>query len=385
MRALPVSLKRLVATTLSRVVIRDYSEFCPRAAGKRALLSFVTAPLLVPKPFRERQRFSNRGAAQAIPRILNELGYAVDIVNCTNRSWRPDRDYDLFVGHAGWNFVAIADALRKPCPMIYYSTGVHWREHNRRADLRHLNLSRRTGRHVPAVREVRFEEDSAYERANGIICLGNGDARRTFQQYEHVFPINNATFPSSWEGWRRKDYDAGRRHFLFFSGHGNVHKGLDILIEAFRQTDCHLHVCQSMERSFLSCYGKVIRGEPGIHLYGFIKCRSRLFYELAMTCNWIITATCAEGQPGAILDGMAAGLIPITPREANLDIGPGGILLPSNDVDAVVSTIRAASSLTPAECRQKAEAVLKEIVECYSVERFRESFKAAIRDILVKY
>jgi hypothetical protein len=79
---------------------------------------------------------------------------------------------------------------------------------------------------------------------------------------------------------------------------------------------------------------------------------------------------------------MAHGLIPIVPREANIEIGPWGILLPSCDINAVRTAICAASAAPTAECRAKAEGVLKEVDAHYSVEYFRKSFKNALLTIL---
>jgi hypothetical protein len=79
---------------------------------------------------------------------------------------------------------------------------------------------------------------------------------------------------------------------------------------------------------------------------------------------------------------MAHGLIPVVPREANLDIGPWGIVLPSCDVAAIRDVISAASATPAAECSAKAEAVYKEVATRYSVEHFRQSVKNAVLTIL---
>ena len=95
----------------SKRVIRDYDEYGSGKPARKALLSYLVLPLLPPLRLRDRVKFSNRGIAQEIPRVLNELGYSVDIVNYDNRDWLPDRPYDLLIGHGGINFESISRRL----------------------------------------------------------------------------------------------------------------------------------------------------------------------------------------------------------------------------------------------------------------------------------
>jgi hypothetical protein len=129
--------------------------------------------------FRDRVKFSNRGIAQEIPRVLNELGYSVDIVNFDNRSWLPDRQYDLFIGHGGINFELISRCLPKRTFRIYFSTGIFWRELNTRVQRRAADLVSRMGIVLSSYRTVEHEEDYAVRNSDGIICLGNSRAVET--------------------------------------------------------------------------------------------------------------------------------------------------------------------------------------------------------------
>ena len=148
--------QRIAGWAKSRV-IRDYDEFCQGKPARRALLSYLVLPLLPPSAFRDRIKFSNRGIAQEIPRVLNELGYSVDIVNYDNRSWFPDRPYDLFIGHGGINFEPICQRLSGRTVRIYFATGIYWREWNANNGKRAADLVSRRGLTLSSYRAIEHD------------------------------------------------------------------------------------------------------------------------------------------------------------------------------------------------------------------------------------
>ena len=374
--------QRLAGWAKSRI-IRDYDEFCDGKPARRALLSYLVLPLLPPPSFRDRVKFSNRGIAQEIPRVLNELGYSVDIVNYDNRSWLPDRPYDLFIGHGGINFEQISRRLLERSARIYFSTGIYWRESNTRVQWRAADLVTRKGVVLSSYRTVENEEDYAVRNSDGIICLGNHRAVDTYSHFSKVIGINNAIFPVYWEEWRGKDYERGRRNFLFFSGRGNVLKGLDLLLEAFAGTDLHLHVCQHLEPDFADAYRRELTECPNIQVHGFVPMRSPKFYNLANRCDWVISPTCAEGQPGAVLECMAQGLIPILSEEANIDVGKWGIRLPDCRIKTMRSTLLLASGMETELIRLMTNEVVEETRNLYTVENFNRNIRQAISRLAV--
>jgi len=375
-------IRRFLGSLAQHVTISDYDEYCNAGSRHRALLSYLVTPLLPPPPLRDRTRFSNRGMAQEIARALNELGFVVDIVNLDNTTWRPTRAYDLFVGHAGINFEHISRQLPSGVPRIYYSTSLYWKEFNAREAKRFYDLASRRGFFLPPDRAITCSEEYAVQASDGIITLGNEVAIRSYSQFRNVIGINNAAFPVTWQGWQHKDYAEGRNHFLFFSGNGNVHKGLDLLLEAFAQTDLHLHICQRMEAPFLNVYRHELSQLANIHLHDFVRMRSAEFYELAEKCNWIISATCAEGSPGAVVECMAHGLIPILPDAATIDLEDWGYRIEALTVEAVRAVIAEVAASDVVDCRTRAEKVMQATRERYSPETFRQSFKEAVKQIM---
>ncbi len=364
-----------------RRFLAGFKEFCVGAPSHRALVSYLVDPLLPPPEQRDRTMFSNRGIAQQIPQALNELGYVVDIVQWDDLTWQPTDRYDLFVGHGGVNYERIAHKLIPDTVRIYFSTGIYWKESNVREAQRLNDLTVRRGHLLQPDRCIRQSEEYANRAANGIICLGNQEAIKTYRHFPLVLGINNGVYPVTWNGWKDKDYQEGRQHFLFFSGGGNIHKGLDLLLEAFTGTQLHLYVCQNIEPGFGDVYRYELTECPNIHTYGQIPMRSPSFEALAMQCNWVISATCAEGQPGATLECMGYGLIPILPPSANIDLGGFGLLLPDCNVGTIRATVLNAAQTPIDECRRRSLLTRDAICHEYSPERFNRNFKQAVRQI----
>ena len=369
-------------TMTNGIVIRNYREYCSGRPRGRALFSYLTQPLLPPTRFRDRVLFSPFGIAQEIPRALNELGYSVDIVSFDNTRWLPRSNYDVFIGHGAVNFERLAQALDPQTKKIYFASGLYWKEYNQRAAERMYDFTRRTGWMVPHGRGTVLDEDRANCLADGIIYLGNAHVGRTYAGFRNVHGINNASYPVTWKGWQTKDYAAGRQHFLFYQGPGNIHKGLDRVLEAFAGLPLHLHVCQQIEPTFGRAYERLLSSSRNIHVYQFIHQRSEQFYDLMLRCNWVLSATCCEGQPGSIIEAMAHGLIPILSVGANMDLGSWGISLPDCSPEQIAHSCLAASAISSAECRSKANGVIAETRQRYSIENFRDSFQKVFSAIV---
>lgn len=294
--------------------IFDYRKFLKQEQG-RALLSYLPAKLRYDVP--ESNMTGNQLYANLLPRALNELGYVVDYIDWQDTSFKPDKQYDLFLGHGGYNFVKYAHAKKN----IYFSTGFEQTAFNRLEQERFDNLYQRRGVRLQPDRKITTDEVSAYKCADAIITLGNEVTAASFAEYPRVYAIGGATAPVG-QDLNNKNYDRGRNNFLFYSGNGAIHKGLDLLVEAFEGTDLFLHVCISDVDTHI--VQNIYPNWHNVIFYGKIDIYSEVFETLMEMCNWVISATCCEGCPSAILECMAHGLIPVVTENASINIGNFG-------------------------------------------------------------
>ena len=358
------------------------SESGSRYATKRALVSYITHPFRTPVSNNVEIQFSNSGLARSIVKVLNESGYVVDLVDWDDESFLPCGQYDLFIGHGGCNYKHIAQNLFQDTSKIYFATGIYWREFNRREHERFQALYDRKAVSLPYDRWIYYSEEYANQNADGIICLGNNNVKDSFSKFSHVLCLNNAAYPDDHFNLTKKDYSAGRNNFLFFAGAGNVHKGLDLLLEAFSQTTLHLWICQDIRADFFEAYHRELLDYPNIHQVGTVGMRSTQFYDLVNECNFVILPSCAEGQPGSVIECMHQGLIPIVSRESNIDTGDFGITLNTCTIAEILQTIKAVSTYNSITCESMSMRTRQIAQNEYSAESFLRNFSNALQDII---
>ncbi len=394
-------LKRLLPRSMQRLIVRGLTYFPDRQTlsltpppdleppQKAALVSYVTAPF---KEGSGSTLFTHAGVPKLMARALQELGYAVDIIEWSNTVWTPRKEYQLFIGHAGRNFERLAGKLGQSCTKIYFSTGTYWREHNRAEQQRFDALEARRGVRLPPDRPIEDSEEQANALADGIICLGNQAARDSYGKFPVVYALNNATYPlnlgqaaaQDYKKNHKKDHEQGRTNFLFLSSDGNVHKGLDLLLEVFSEPDmqgvAELTVCQRIRPDFYALYRRELEETPNIHFAGHLDLQSGLFQEIAAKCTFLLHPSCAEGQPGAVLDGMRYGLIPVLTPENHIDVDTCGFLI-SPSLPEMAEEVKRLSRLPAEECRRLAGNAQQVAATQFSEEQFFGNIKRSISEI----
>jgi len=352
----------------------EYSVENPR----RALVSYLSSPfMLLPNDPTSRQ-FSNSGIARTLVSVLQDLDYIVDVVNYDDTGFRPRPVYDLFIGHGGINFQRIACSLPRATVKIYFSSGSYWKVQNERARVRVEDLSRRRDVRLQSDRAISHSEEWANANADGIIALGGPSVLESYAQFDRVVNLNNSSYGDPLYDLGGKDFASGIDKFLFFAGPGNVHKGLDLLLEAFCKTDKHLYICQELRTDFIKAYWHELHNAPNIHYLGKVALHSDQFNNLMESCNYVVLPSCSEGQPGSVIDCMCYGLIPIVSRESNIETKDFGITLQQCTVEEITRIVLDVSS-RPTPWHQEMARRTQAVAQAdFSPQKFYENMKRSI-------
>jgi glycosyltransferase involved in cell wall biosynthesis len=270
-------------------------------AQKRALLSYIVSPL---RSNHLEIPLNNFGICVSIVKALNNLGFIVDVIDYTSSDFIPNRKYDLCIYHGGMNIRKVLSILRKETKIIYFSTGAYWKVHNEKEKERLNKLANRQGVLLQPDRKIAHDEDVALKEADGIIALGNHFLGETYSMYSNVYLINNANFQTLKE-ITPVETGSRKKNFLFFAGGGNVHKGLDLVIEAFVKVDANLFICTKIEKDFYSLYANTIENNKNINNIGWVTINSQVFLEMVEKCAYIISPSCSEGQPSSVITCMS--------------------------------------------------------------------------------
>lgn len=364
----------------AKLVISDYAKYLSAKPGKRALLSYITDPFIAERNGEQTSRFSNSGLALSWARVLNELGYRVDIIDWDNKNFLPVNSYDLVIFHGGKNFNVYNKLAGRPV-VIHYLTGSYWKFNNQAEDKRLVDFKRRHGVDLPRDRYIDDPEDPVNRVAKAVIVLGDPSMRKTYPKNLRVMTINNASYADDHFAKITKDYSNVRKNFLFFAGSGNIHKGLDLLIDSFKDLDEHLYIVTVVDKKVMAVFKDELK-LPNIHLVGEVGFRSPQFYQAMDNCAFVILPSCSEGQAGSVVEAMNQGLVPIVSKETRLDTGKFGETLKDTSIACIKQTVERLSRLDPTAVQKRAEATRRAAIKDHNPEKFRKDLKAAVNDIL---
>jgi glycosyltransferase involved in cell wall biosynthesis len=171
---------------------------------------------------------------------------------------------------------------------------------------------------------------------------------------------------------------------LWIGSKGFVHKGLDLVLEAFSNLpNHHLTVCGPIdqEKAFEKAYHKELYETPNIHTYGWIDIASESFIKLANSCIGMVYPSCAEGQAGSVINCLQAGLIPIVSFESGVDVDDFGIILDNCTVDEIRETVEQVSSYPEGQLRSMSRTAWEYSINNHTQERFSKDYEDIIKTI----
>lgn len=293
--------------SLSDVVLDGYSD-----CKKTALLIYVDAAIRqhVKGQYREEDFYFHSMYWESIEMVrkLNEAGYKVDVRDCFHEhadiAWSK---YELVVDERNNFFNAPETEGQK---RIHYATGCHWLTHNLGELQRISDFRSRHSIIVPPVRQIKPNLEEA--TADIVSFFGGDFQKNSFTHPEKTFRLpQTMTFaaPSI-----SKDVKRARRNFLWIGSSGLVHKGLDIVVEAFAVLpQFTLHICTRLESepAFHKWFTENFSGRKNIQYHGWMNVRDRQFQDVAKDCIATVSCSVSEGGAGATLQAMEFGCIPI--------------------------------------------------------------------------
>lgn len=368
-----------------QTVIEGYGEHLLRVSmkkNKRALLSYLTDPVRCELEGEKLVRFSNHGLAAGWAKTLNKLGYVVDIIDWDNKDFKPSKPYDLMVFHGGKNYKQIAPRIKGEPKIIHWLTGSYWKFNNSEEDKRLRDFAKRHGVKVKRDRYIYDSEDEVNEAADAIIVLGDPSMKDTYpKEYKKVLTINNASYPDSHYSSVKKDYEKIKNNFLFFAGSGNIHKGLDLLIDSFKNLNQHLYIVAHTDKEVLEVFKNELE-LPNIHLYGEVGMRTEPFYKVMDLCAYVILPSCSEGQAGSVVEAMNQGLIPIVSKETRLDARKYGYVLSTSSISEIQELVKKVANLPGSTVKKMSKKTHKVAAKEHSPLSFEKQLKKAILQAL---
>ena len=346
------------------------------------LLSYILDPFLLRPGEPVSTAHTHDAESVLIARTFQQLGYGVDVIDFRNGEFLPTRRYAFFVS-ARTHLETIAARLNHDCIKIAHLDTAHFLFNNAAAYARALALQRRRGFTSASIRVV--EHNLAVEHCDYAAVLGGDFCMDTYRYAGK--PMFRLPVPTSrtYALDPTKNYDQCRNRFLWLGSSGLVHKGLDLTLEAFAQTpDLHLSVCGRLdwERHFVQLYHAELHETPNIRAVGWVDVDGSRFLDIANNTLAVVFPSCAESESCSVLTCMQAGLIPVVPREAGIDVQDFGVLLPDASVDSIRNAVESLAR-TPGPALQAMSLKAWEYArEHHTAEKYTQAYERMIKRIL---
>ncbi len=321
----------------------------------------------------------------AMAQTFVDLAYNVDVIHTQNQQFVPWKRYDVVVD-TRFNLERLNSYLDSDCIKIFHCDTAHIVFHNAAEMNRILNLQERKGVTVPP---NRFERPNlGTEYADYITTCGNEFTIRTYRYARKPIYRLPITVDVMWPWPEEKDFDLCRRQFVWFASRGMIHKGLDLVLEAFMELpEYQLAIVGPVEDEpeFVKLYHKELYSQPNIKLIGWLDKQKPEFKRLLDQSIGHVFTSCSESGAACVLETMGAGIIPIVNYESSVDVDDFGILLKSASIEDIKEGVRTIATMPTAELKRRAKKAWDKVQANYTRERFAESYKALLAMLLARH
>ena len=341
-------LRRLAFRARGRVVYLSHTSDVYKGG---VLLSYVTHPFLA-EGGKELTTHTNYWEVHTLAEEFLKRGYDVDVIDADNMLFVPKKKYTYLLDiHA--NLERLAPLLPPDCIKILFTTTSYWKFNNNAEEKRLEEVAKRRGVAFPPERMLTPTQSLEY--ADHVLYFGNALTLGTFPisgDKARNIPISTTfTYDAP-----HKEWSVARNGFVWVGGAGVIHKGVDLLVEAFSATPAlSLHLCGKYESPHFAAVYAAELAKPNISQHGTVDLGGTYFKQMRGENAFVISPSCAEGQSGAVILGMHAGLIPIVSKECGVDVEDFGFVLPDCSTETIARTIQHCSQFPETELRLRAE------------------------------
>jgi glycosyltransferase involved in cell wall biosynthesis len=299
-------------------------------------------------------------------RSLVQAGFSVHLYDWQNE-YAPVGTASVFIGH-GRCFHRLASKAQAAFAKVLLTTSSSPRFDNAQVTARFDDFNRRHGLRVP------------YEPPPHEHVMPNVAAA------DKVYMMGSDFIAETWPGEyraKRHPYHNVSSFFLYISGTCVLRRGLDLLIDAFRDVPHRLLICSptSADRWFFDYYRPVLAQSGNIRCLGYVDTAGSAFRRLAEEADYVILPSCSESESSSVLNAMTLGLLPVVTENAGFaDVERYGFLIKEAKVDGIRDLVRRIVGSDEATLSAKRDALYDETAK-YTPEAFAANFSGFLRSL----
>ncbi len=368
----------------NKIAVKLGKPVTVRALGAKKgaiLLSYLSSPFTLTPKERKTDPHTSYAECIKIAELFSKRGYDVDVIDWDNTTFIPKKPYKVCIDIQK-NLERLEHLLPRDCKRVMHIVSAY-SEFQNEAEAKRLRRikSRRDIQLIPRRQEY-VSLNPKY--ANFLEGFGNKTIQATYARFgKSIFPIpasvaHEFSFPDS------KDFEKVKKTFMWFGGGGAVHKGLDLVLEAFsRMPGTKLHIIGPItkERDFIDAFANelsspdlILHDRPKVNAQGHMIVGNQLFSDIANECVAIIYPSCSEGTSGAVIQAMHASLIPVITPETGIAEDAPAIVLKETSVESIQAEMQKMMNTSDDVLRSKAYDVWSYVRKHNTMEKFEEAY-----------
>lgn len=363
---------------LVKAIFKNYLRSITKLSSKAVLIEPKTrekGKVVLSYLGQKRQGFhTNTSQQDQIVEAIRELGYSVTLVeNDSPPIFAVECDYLIGFG-AAWRRISRQKNIKRKIllateapPFLSYLN-----------EARAISEANKSGVKAATIeRTYRFYYDDDYLGADAIFQMGslNINILKMIQAFSHTKIHELSTYGLEIANSERKLLF--KRDFIWFGSHGVIHKGLNVVFDAFRSMNvATIYVAGCSHSDFL------IQDPPKNAIYlGILNVKSNEFKNIVDSCVAFILPSASEGISTAAITCMYKGLIPIVTAETNIDMEYAYSI--DRSPESIIKTVQKIISLDESDLSEKSELVRLSALEKYSPATFKKSLTSALSKELI--
>jgi hypothetical protein len=348
--------------------------------SKSCLIVYITMPFTnkLPSLLSSHQNYFQ---VLEMAKVIGELGYNIDVIDYNAISPKLTKLYNLVIDLHPHDHPVYGGHLAKSALRIAYLTGSNPTFSNKAERSRINKVFERKGVRLLSRRQV-HSISKTIEQYDGVLIVGNAQTKKTFND-EFNLP-ETFLIPNTANSQNITLTSKSASNFLYLGGVGQVHKGLDLVLESFKAVpEAKLYVCSPFESEsdFAKLYRQEMYETKNIIPVGRVDIGSSEFSHLASQCGYSILPSCSEGMAGSVVTGMSFGLIPLITKECGID-SRYSIKIADPSVPSITKLIRQCLTISRTQLQELCLNVKIESGIKYSPYNYTNALRLALNNLI---
>lgn len=318
-------------------------------------------------------------------KVLIDMNFSIDICDCNDKHAivqlsGKQYDYILGFGKVYTELVKRGQCRQSILFITENNPEVVERKYKERVEYfrqRHPHLSITSA----IVRKGYFDKEQFEISDDAIVISSEYNIHSMRSYFRSVYQINvnglfNKTF--QYDALHIKKY---RNSFVWFGSQGIIHKGLDVLVDAFRQLpECTLNI-YGIPLSEIKIIKPLLT--QNIRVHSPVNVLSDTFIEEVVRKNmFVLSASCSEGMMSGIATCMLYGLIPIVSKETGYNSHSSILEFENCKLENVISKIQEVQQYDLEKVSKLSKDSYIYAQQHFTLECFRSRFSEIMNDIV---